>query len=205
MVSFLSEHWFSKDIKSLTDEQLQSRFKRTKHHLQEIGRIAFEGLLNNELSFPEIRFRHCQEAVTTGCKVGVISQEKRVAPKHQRETGIGPKLLTSVLFPHKLFQEYLAALYLASLYDSSRSKFDNLLIKTVLPRAKELQYVLFFTVSRKKDLGLHIMRQVTTKGSTLKSMETWVVDMAFECQYQEAATMVDEYSQPTTELQEDYD
>ena len=201
MVSFLSEHCFSKGIKSFTDEQLQSSFKRTRYHLQEIGRIAFEGLLKNELSFPENRFRHCQEAVTTGCKVGVISQEKRVAPKQQRETGIGPKLLTTVLFPHKLFQEYLAALYIASLYDSSRSEFDKLLIKTVLPRAEELQYVLFFTVSRKKDLGLCIMKQITTKGQT-KINRNLIVDLAFECQYQEAATMVDEYSQTTSELQE---
>ena len=151
--------------------------------------------------FQKTRFRHCQEAVTTGCKVGVISQEKRVAPKQQRETGIGPKLLTTVLFPHKLFQEYLAALHLASLFDSSRSEFDKLLIETVLPRAKELQYVMFFTVSRKKDLGLYMMRQVTTKGRT-EINGNLVVDLAFECQYQEAATMVDEYSQTTSELQE---
>ena len=200
IVSFLSEHCFSKDMKGITDEQLQSRFKRTNYHLQEIGRIAFEGLLENELSFPENRFRHCQEAVTTGCKVGILSQEKRVAPKQQRETGLGPKLLTTVLFPHKLFQEYLAALYLASKFDSSRSEFANLLIKTVLPRAKELQYVLFFTVSRKKELGLYVMRRVTTKGRT-KINANLVVDLAFECQYQEAATMVDEYSQTTSELQ----
>ena len=196
MVSFLSEHCFSKSTKSFTDGQLQNRFKSTRHHLQEIGKIAFEGLLKNELSFPENRFCHCQEAVATGCKVGVVSQEKRVAPKQQRETGIGPKLLTTVLFPHKLFQEYLAALYLDSLYDSSRSKFDKLLIKTVLPRAEELQYVLFFTVSRKKDIGLYIIKQVTTKGQT-KINGNLIVDLAFECQYQEAATMVDEYSQTT--------
>ena len=201
MVSFLSEHCFSKELKSFTDKQIQKLFNNTNHHLHEIGQVAFEGLLENELSFPENRFQHCQEAVPTGCKVGVVSQEKRVAPKQKRETGIGPKLLTTILFPHKLFQEYLAALYLASLYDSSRSKFDKLLIKTVLPRAKELQYVLFFTVSRKKDLGLHIMKQVTTKGQT-KINGNLSVDLAFECQYQEAATMVDEYSQTTSELQE---
>ena len=200
MVSFLSEHCFSKGIESITDEQLQRRFQSTKHHLQEIGKIAFGGLLKNELSFPENRFRHCQEAVTTGCKVGVLSQEKRVAPKQHRETGLGPKLLTTVLFPHKLFQEYLAALYLASLYYSSRSEFDTLLIEIVLPRAEELQYVLFFTVSRKKDLGLYMMRRVTTKGGT-NINGNLVVDLAFECQYKEAAAMVDEYSQTTSELQ----
>ena len=201
MVSFLSEHCFSKELKSFTDKQIQKRFKNTNHQLQEIGQVAFEGLLKNELSFPEIRFQHCQEAVTTGCKVGVISQEKRVAPKHQRDRGTGPKLLTTVMFPHKLFQEYLAALYIASLFDSSRSEFDTLLIKTVLPRAEELQYVLFFTVSRKKDLGLYIMKRVTTKGQT-KINGNLIVDLAFECQYPEAATMVDEYSQTTKELQE---
>ena len=201
MVSFLSEHCFSKELNSFTDKQIQNCFKNTNHHLQQIGQVAFEGLLENELSFTEERFIHCKEAVTTGCKVGVISQEKRVAPKQQRETGIGPKLLTTVLFPHKLFQEYLAALYLASLYDSSRSKFDKLLIKTVLPRAEELQYVLFFTVSRKIDLGVYMMRLVTSKGQS-EIPRNLIVGLAFECQYQEAATIVDEYSQTTSELQE---
>ena len=55
--------------------------QRIDRHLQEIGKTALDGLLRNELSFPEKVFCRCMEAVDTGCKVGVISREKRIAPK----------------------------------------------------------------------------------------------------------------------------
>ena len=120
MVSFLTDHYFSKDIDSYTPNQLNGFHARVGLHLQELGQTAIDGLLRNELSFPENVFCRCMEAVDTGCKVGVISREKRVAPKQQRGMEASEKLLTTVLFPHKLFQEYLAGMYLASLYDSSR-------------------------------------------------------------------------------------
>ena len=100
------------------------------------------------------------EAVDTGCKVGVISREKRVAPKQHRGMEASEKLLTTVLFPHKLFQEYLAGMYLASLYDSSRSEFDKILDRTVLPRAKEFQYVLYFTVLQGRNQSTDIVQRL---------------------------------------------
>ena len=107
MVSFLIDHYFSKDIKSFTRRQLDDFYLVIHGHLQYIGQTAFEGLQQNQLSFPEQSFSHCKDAVETGCKVGVISREKRIASTQEREKGTGIKLLTTVLFPHKLFQEYL--------------------------------------------------------------------------------------------------
>ena len=190
MVSFLIDHYFSKDIKSFTRVQLDDFYSRTTRHLEDIGKTAFEGLQQNQLSFPEQSFSHCKEAVETGCKVGVISREKRIAPKQEREKGKGNKLLTSVLFPHKLFQEYLASMYLALLYDSSRSEFDSVVNGTILPRAEEFRYVLYFTVSQNKRLGIDIVKRVTSQN---KIDGNFVVDMTFESQNQEAADIVDRH------------
>ena len=191
MVSFLTDHYFSKDIDSYTPDQLNDFHARIGRHLQKLGKTALDGLLRNELSFPEKVFCRCMEAVDTGCKVGVISREKRVAPKSQRENGVGEKLLTNVLFPHKLFQEYLAGMYLASLYDSSPSEFKRMIDETVLPRAKEFRYVLYFTVSKGRNQSTNIMeRLLTAKGDT-----NFVVDVAFESQNEETAGIVNKHLQ----------
>ena len=153
------------------------------------------------MSFPEQSFIHCKDAVETGCKVGVISREKRIASKQEREKGKGIKLLTTVLFPHKLFQEYLAGMHLASLYDSSRGEFDRILNGTILPRADEFRYVLYFTVSQNKRLGIDIVKILTTEH---KLDENLVVDITFESQNQEAADIVDRHFHSTGKMQKIY-
>ena len=199
MVSFLTDHYFSKDIDSYTPDQLNEFHARIGRHLQEIGKTALDGLKRNELSFPENEFCRCMEAVDTGCKVGVISREKRVAQKLQRAKGVSEKLVTTVLFPHKLFQEYLAGMYLASLYHSSRSKFDMIMHKTVLPRAKEFRYVLYFTVWKGRNQSTNIMeRLLTVQGSDTD----FVVDVAFESQDEETAAIVNRQWQQSGEKQD---
>ena len=200
MVSFLTDHYFSKDIDSYTPNQLNDFHERIGSHLQQIGKIALDGLLRNELAFPEKVFCQCMDAVDTGCKVGVISREKRVAPKQQRAKGawewlfgtvsIQPiqKLLTTVLFPHKLFQEYLAGMYLASLYDSSRTEFARMIDTTVLPRAKEFRYVLYFTILTGRNQSTYIMKRLLTP--QLINDTNFVVDVAFESQDEETAGIV---------------
>ena len=202
MVSFLTDHYFSKDINSYTTKQLNEFHARIGRHLQEIGQTALDGLLRNELSFPEKVFCRCMEAVDTGCKVGVISREKRVAPKQQRAKGASEKLITTVLFPHKLFQEYLAGMYLASLYDSSRSEFDKIMDKTVLPRSKEFRYVLYFTVLKGRNQSTNIMERLLKLKNTptatrhSKGIDTdFVVDVAFESQDEETAAIVNRHLQ----------
>ena len=205
MVSFLTDHYFSKDIDSYTPNQLNDFHERIGSHLQQIGKFALDGLLRNELAFPEKVFYRCIEAVDTGCKVGVISREKRVAPKQQRAKGVRdrlfetmsiqpiPKLLTTVLFPHKLFQEYLAGMYLTSLYDSSRTEFDKIMDKTVLPRASEFRYVLYFTVLKGRNQSTNIMKRLLT--SQHIDDTNFVVDVAFESQDEETAGIINRHLQ----------
>ena len=191
MVSFLTDHYFSKDIDSYTSDQLNDFHARIGRHLQEIGKTALDGLLRNELSFPEKVFCRCMEAVDSGCKIGVISREKRVAPKQQRASGASEKLITTVLFPHKLFQEYLAGMYLASLYDSSWSEFDRMIDETLLPRAKEFQYVIYFTVLQGRNQSTNIMERLLK----LDTDTDFVVDVAFESQDEETAAIVNRHLQ----------
>ena len=198
MVPFLINHFFSKDIKSFTHVQLDDFYSRTTRHLEDIGKTAFEGLQQNQLSFPEQSFSHCKEAVETGCKVGVISREMRIAPKQEREQREGIKLLTSILFPHKLFQEYLTGMYLASLFVSSRSEFDRAVNGTLLPRADEFRYVLYFTVAQNKLLGIDIVKRVTSQN---KIDDDFLVDITFESQNQEAADIVERHFHSTGKMQ----
>ena len=192
MVSFLTDHYFSKDIDSYTRDQLNEFHARIGLHLQEIGKTALDGLQRNELSFPENEFCRYMEAVDTGCKVGIISREERLAPKQQRAKRASENLVTTVLFPHKLFQEYLAGMYLASLYDSSRSEFDRIMHKNVFPRAKEFRYVLYFTVVKGRNQSTNIIeRLLTAKGND----KDFVVDVAFESQDEETAAIVNKHLQ----------
>ena len=61
IVSFLIDHYFSKDIKSFTCGQLDDFYSRISGHLRDIGKPAFEGLQQNQLSLPEQSFSHCKE------------------------------------------------------------------------------------------------------------------------------------------------
>ena len=130
----------------------------------------------------------------TGCKVGVISPEKQIASKQEREKGKGIKLLTTILFPHKLFQEYLAGMYLASLYDSSPNEFNRIFNGIVLPRADEFRYVLYFTVSRSTAVGIDIVTKCTAQNEIDKDL---VVNITFESQNKEAANIADKHFQST--------
>ena len=200
IVSFLTDHYFSKDIDSYTPDQLNEFLARIGFQLQEIGKTALDGVLQNELSFPEKSFCRCMEAVDTGCKVGVISREKRVAPKPERGKGASKKLATTVLFPHKLFQEYLAGMYLASLYDSSRSEFDNMIGEiigeTVRHRAKEFRYVVYFTVCKGRHQSTNIMNRLLTSKNVDRN---FLVDVAFESQDEETAAVVNRHLQSDDE------
>ena len=137
--------------------------------------------------------------------------------KTKQGKGASEKLITTVLFPHKLFQEYLAGLYLAALYDSSQSEFDRMIDETVLPRAKEFRYVLYFTVLKGRNQSTNIMQKLLklTKASTptgeqslygsrrhhdgggdSKDIDTnFVVDVAFESQDDETAAIVNKHLQ----------
>ena len=68
---------------------------------------------------------------------------KLPAPKEKRKV-TGEKFITEIHFPHKLFQAYLAAQYLASLHETNPAEFRRLLKDEILGRCVEFTYLLYF-------------------------------------------------------------
>eukprot|EP00057_Strongylocentrotus_purpuratus_P014181 XP_011668655.1 PREDICTED: uncharacterized protein LOC105440343 [Strongylocentrotus purpuratus] len=99
-----------------------------------------------------------------------------------------------VFFPHKLFQEYMAGVHLASLYESDRNEFNRLIEQVVLPRKGEFRYLLYFTVSQNKSIATHVMNsmlQEIDRNSLARGKELpFIVDVAFESQDSDVAALV---------------
>ena len=112
MFDSLTMQWYSKNISMNTQ-------RKHDDSLKEIGRMAFEGLLTRQLVFNKTDIQEGSEFIQVGCEIGVLSSEKRFADylKHATQN------IANVSFPHKLFQEYLAGLHLASLCGVDKDQF----------------------------------------------------------------------------------
>ena len=141
MIDSLVEQWLSKD-------KYNNFLKCADDNLRQIGKIAYEGLLTKQLIFTELEFMKSPDSMQIGCEIGVLSSEKGFLaqqvdknPEHR-----------NVSFPHKLFQEYLSGLYLASIYDVDPAQFADILKSTILSNYKEFRYLLYFTAAHGKRL-----------------------------------------------------
>ena len=184
MIDFLVDHHLSKHISSGIVEDIRP-------HLIHIGRIAFQGLLERRLVFTEEEFQSYPESIDVGCKVGVLTTEKKIPPRRDRRNN--PKsVVQSVQFPHKLFQEYLSGIYLASLYNSNRNEYDRL-IANITPESMEYRYLLYFTSAQQKEVGLDIVSRLIALKPVRQPFgidDDFVVDVAYESQDQAVAKAV---------------
>ncbi|XP_030833364.1 uncharacterized protein LOC115920854 [Strongylocentrotus purpuratus] len=107
-----------------------------------------------------------------------------------------------VFFPHKLFQEYMAGVHLASLYESDRNEFNRLIEQVVLPRKGEFRYLLYFTVSQHKSIATHVMKSMLQAlHMALNTDIDFIVDVTFESQDPDVAALVrDKLSSEEIEL-----
>ena len=181
MIDSLKDQWFSK-------ADLINSEKRANDSLKYIGDIAYRGLLTKQIIFTENEFERWPDSLVIGCEIGVLSSEKRFAD-HQADV---KQHITNVSFPHKLFQEYLAGLYLASLYGEDPARFAKLLKETILPEYEEFQYLLYFAAAHGKRLG-NAGKALMESLCTEVEDDSFIVDVAFEC-HDEAAIA------PVTEL-----
>ena len=81
-----------------------------------LGKLHLSGIMNKKLVYGKDDFSSCEEAMETCCRVGVLSHETRLVRRQDRHTKPTNLVRQSVFFPHKLFQEYFAGMYLASLF-----------------------------------------------------------------------------------------
>ncbi|XP_030837052.1 NACHT, LRR and PYD domains-containing protein 12 isoform X2 [Strongylocentrotus purpuratus] len=187
MIAFLKEHYAQKEVKKVGSPSLIAHLKKIDEDLVPIAKQALNGLLENTLIFSEDDFEICPESKDTACRVGILSQEERIATTntdtHERHSHVQ----LPVFFPHKLFQEYMAGVHLASLYESNRNEFNRLMEQVFLQRKEEFQYLLYFTVSQNKSIATHVMQ------SMLREVDRYIpfiVDVAFESLDPDVAALV---------------
>ncbi|XP_071500435.1 NACHT, LRR and PYD domains-containing protein 3-like [Diadema antillarum] len=205
MISFLKEHFASKTCGNLQNQNVVEQLKKAHRAIQDISEIALNGLLDRNLSFPEEQFRECHDAMETCCSVGVLTTETDVIPrKRRRDVNISSFVASTVSFPHKLFQEYIAALYIENLFANDRPKYDKVKSEC-LSRRQEFRYLLYFTSALGNELGLdiihglidsapHVAKDRTPQAYQMESDDRryrdFCVDVAFECHTEEAARTV---------------
>ena len=185
MIGFLMDHYISKG----GEGSVLDRRREVRNILVDIGEAAFKGLQESQMILNEKYFTDTN-VIGTGCKFGVITQEKKL-PSRREGRGNGDTNELSVVFPHKLFQEYIAGLYLEKLYMCDRRKYDELMT-TVIRNYREFKHLLYFTSARDEHIGLDLLALLIRRSQYRYSSEDndFLVDMAFECHKQAAAKLV---------------
>ena len=201
MIDFLVDHYLSKHIPSsgIVEGKFGDHCSDIRPHLIHIGRIAFQGLLERRLVFTEEEFQCYPESIDVGCKVGVLTREKKILPRRDRRNNPN-SVVQSVQFPHKLFQEYLSGMYLASLYNSNRNEYDRLIANIIL-NAVEYRYLLYFTSAQQKGVGLDIVSCLMASNTERPHgliHDDFIVDVAYESQDQEVAKAVADHLSTTS-------
>eukprot|EP00057_Strongylocentrotus_purpuratus_P027452 XP_011681926.1 PREDICTED: NACHT, LRR and PYD domains-containing protein 6-like [Strongylocentrotus purpuratus] len=196
MINFLVDHHQSKHISSsgIVEGKLGEHCSDIRPHLIHIGCIVFQGLLERRLVFTEKEFQSYPESIDVGCKIGVLTREKKILPMRDRRNTPN-SVVQSVQLPHKLFQEYLSGMYLASLYNSNRNEYDGLRAY-ITPESMEYRYLLYFTSAQQKEVGLDIVSHLIAFEPEYN--EDFVVDVAYESQDQAVAKAVADHLSTTS-------
>ncbi|XP_041466214.1 uncharacterized protein LOC121416794 isoform X2 [Lytechinus variegatus] len=193
MFEFLNVHYVQKEIQDLRSPSFNDHRSKIEKLMEPVAKLAFAGLQSNNLIFNEEDLEQYSDSVETACKVGVLSQENKLSSIHDKSR---PFLQSTFFFPHKLFQEYMAAVYLASLYDSDRNEFKRLIEEVVIPRKEEFRYLLYFTVSQNKNIAKYTTKcllQEYTQSQEDDEKEkkmNFLVDVAFESQDEDTNAML---------------
>ncbi|XP_030833888.1 uncharacterized protein LOC100888322 isoform X2 [Strongylocentrotus purpuratus] len=187
MFEFLKVHYAQKNITDLDSPSFQAYRSRIEKLMEPVAQVAFTGLQENILSFKEGDFEQCSDSIETACRVGVLSQEKKLSSIYDKSN---PYLQSTIFFPHKLFQEYMAGAHLASLYELDPNEFNRLIEQVVLPRKEEFRYLLYFTVSRDKTVAHHVMKCMLQGGIQNTVEMDFFVDISFESQDLDTAALL---------------
>eukprot|EP00057_Strongylocentrotus_purpuratus_P014767 XP_011669241.1 PREDICTED: uncharacterized protein LOC105440602 [Strongylocentrotus purpuratus] len=188
MFEFLRKHFAQKMIPNLGSPSFDDYLSKIEKLMEPVSKVAFIGLQENTLIFKEDDFEQCSDSMETACRVGVLSQEKKLSSTYDKS---GLFLQSTIFFPHKLFQEYMAGLHLASLYELDHNEFNRLIEQVVLPRKEEFRYLLYFTVSSQdKTIANHVMKCMLQGDTRNKKDRDFLVDVSFESQDLDTAALV---------------
>ncbi|XP_041463446.1 uncharacterized protein LOC121414358 [Lytechinus variegatus] len=193
MVQFLVDHYLSKLGLSARDEEWHVQRAEILLNLSHIGGLAFQGLKERRLVFTEQEFKSWPGCVTIGCQVGVLTKQAPILQRRSRMCH-AHSADSSVQFPHKLFQEYLSGMYLASLHNSNKSKYHRSM-KDIIEKSSEFRELLYFTSAQQKEVGLDIITRLKASTSTRSirygdNDDDFIVDVAYESQDQTVSKTV---------------
>ena len=79
MIGFLMDHYISKG----GEGSVRDRRREVRSILEDIGEAALKGLQDRQMVLNEKYFTHTK-VIDTGCKVGIINQEKKLPSRRER-------------------------------------------------------------------------------------------------------------------------
>ncbi|XP_063960639.1 uncharacterized protein LOC129267854 isoform X2 [Lytechinus pictus] len=197
MIIFLIDHYVSKSKAADASDEENER-QRIKIFLGQIGSMAFDRLLQRKMVFQVDDFSSCTHAMAICCRIGVLSKEQKLVPRQKRSMSALQATKTNVFFPHKLFQEYVAALHLASLYENDCDEYRRSLGKVMETNVQEFRYLLYFTAAQVKEIGLEIVEMLQGSNRIDPALmqdiaginDTFLVDVTFEAYDKDTAKAV---------------
>eukprot|EP00057_Strongylocentrotus_purpuratus_P006053 XP_011660527.1 PREDICTED: uncharacterized protein LOC105436579 [Strongylocentrotus purpuratus] len=163
------------------EEGYQCHMEKAAEAIVKVGCVAFEGLLKNQFIFTKDEMKACDGFAAIACHVGILSGEKRLASRKIRQRD-RKQFIQEFSFPHKLLQEHSASLYIASLYNHSRSEFNRILTHKLIKDYRAFKYVLYFTAAHGGEVGKSVLEALCKK---VDDME-FIIRAAFECHDSEA-------------------
>eukprot|EP00057_Strongylocentrotus_purpuratus_P018140 XP_011672614.1 PREDICTED: uncharacterized protein LOC100889807 [Strongylocentrotus purpuratus] len=186
MAQTLKDHYASKDGDT-SEERYQECRQEVARCFKDVGGIAYQGVLKKQLVFKEEVLSDCGASVSTACEMGILTREKRVAPVHLRMQD-GKRYQVECRFPHMMFQDYLAALHLASLHHDDPDEFERRLRHELLEEEHpdRFEYLWYFTVSRGREVGATTLRVLS---ETVDDTD-FIFRVAFECQDKEITSPI---------------
>ncbi|XP_071495754.1 NACHT, LRR and PYD domains-containing protein 3-like [Diadema antillarum] len=191
LIHHLIVHYAGKEQNHWTKAK---RLKKGEDALQQFAKDALSCLLKNKLVFQEEDLETSVQDLKTVCEIGVLTKEERFVccrENNRRRT----KNVVGYRIPHKLFQEYLAGLHLASLYESNREEFNHL-VRGLLEDYRLFTHLFYFTVAQNKEVGRAVLVSLCKIDDVYRispncdpceyhghqKIFDFIIDVAFECQ-----------------------
>ncbi|XP_072163231.1 uncharacterized protein [Diadema setosum] len=170
------------------------KLKKGEDALRQFAKDALSCLLKNKLVFEEEDLETSEQDLKTVCEIGVLTKVERFVccrENNRRKT----KNVVGYRIPHKLFQDYIAGIHLASLYESNREEFNHLLSK-LLEDYRLFTHLFYFTVAQNKEVGRAVLLSLCKVDDVDRispysdpceyhghqMIFDFIVDVAFECQ-----------------------